>query len=317
MRITNSSMMSSYLKDMQKNLGKMNKLNTQLNTGKVISKVSDDPYEAVKILNLQNEISDVEKYNSNADEVMGWLDVTDESLDRIGSLTTDIRTLLLSIQGTFGPDEIKATQTEISEKIKQIGEALNTTYAGKFIFGGSITDEQPISITEKDGVAQLAIKNQDNTENNKKDRLKDSLVVEISDGISFDYNLTLDKITSTAGKETGIKNGIEILNDIVLTLNKKYPDNEDELKNLRSDLDTYLSDILNNRSLVGGKSNTVSAIKDSNDENILEMKGSYSMMQDVDFAEYFMELQEAQMMYTASLQVGSKLLQSTLLDYMR
>ena len=109
MRITNSSMMSSYLKDMQKNLGKMNKLNTQLNTGKVISKVSDDPYEAIKILNLQNEISDMEKYNSNADEVMGWLDVTDESLDRIGSLTTDIRTLLVSIQGTYGPDEMKAT----------------------------------------------------------------------------------------------------------------------------------------------------------------------------------------------------------------
>lgn len=311
MRITNSSMMSSYLKDMQKNLQSMNKLNTQLNTGKVISKVSDDPYEAIKILNLQNEISDVEKYNSNADEVLGWLDVTDESLDRIGSLTTDIRTSLVSIQGTYGPDEIKATQTEINEKVKQIGEALNTTYAGKFIFGGSITDEQPIKIIEKDGVAQLVINNADN------DRLNDSLVVEISDGISLEHNLTLNQITATAGKETGKTNGLEILNGIVSSLNQNNPVNEEELKKLRGDLDTYLSDILNNRALVGGKSNTVSAIKDSNDENILEMKGSYSMMQDVDFAEYFMELQEAQMMYTASLQVGSKLLQSTLLDYMR
>lgn len=311
MRITNSSMMSSYLKDMQKNLQSMNKLNTQLNTGKVISKVSDDPYEAIKILNLQNEISDVEKYNSNADEVLGWLDVTDESLDRIGSLTTDIRTLLVSIQGTYGPDEIKATQTEINEKIKQIGEALNTTYAGKFIFGGSITDEQPIEITEENGVAKLVI----NNANDK--RLNDSLVVEISDGISLEHNLTLNQITATAGKETGKTNGLEILNGIVSTLNQNNPVNEEELKKLRGDLDTYLSDILNNRALVGGKSNTVSAIKDSNDENILEMKGSYSMMQDVDFAEYFMELQEAQMMYTASLQVGSKLLQSTLLDYMR
>ena len=154
--------------------------------------------------------------------------------------------------------------------------------------------------------------------NNANDkRLNDSLVVEISDGISLEHNLTLNKITSTAGKETGIKNGLEILNGIVSTLNQNNPVNEEELKKLRGDLDTYLSDILNNRALVGGKSNTVSAIKDSNDENILEVKGSYSMMQDVDFAEYFMELQEAQMMYTASLQVGSKLLQSTLLDYMR
>lgn len=311
MRITNNAMMSSYLDDLQKNLQGMNKLNTQLNSGKIVGKVSDDPYKAIKILNLQNEISDVEKYNSNADEILGWLDVTDDAMDRVGSLTSDIRTLLVSIQGTYGPDEVKATQTEINEKVKQIGEALNTTYAGKFVFGGSITDEPPIKITEKDGVAQLVINNADN------DRLNDSLVVEISDGISLDHNLTLSQITATEGNETGKTNGLDILNGIVLTLNQNNPVNEEELKKLRTDLDTYLSDILNNRALVGGKSNTVSAIKDSNDENILEMKGSYSLMQDVNFAEYFMELQEAQMMYSASLQIGAKLLQPTLLDYMR
>ena len=61
MRITNSTMMSSYLKDMQKNLQNMNKLNTQLNTGKVISKVSDDPYEATKMYNSKNKKVEIGK----------------------------------------------------------------------------------------------------------------------------------------------------------------------------------------------------------------------------------------------------------------
>ena len=56
-------------------------------------------------------------------------------------------------------------------------------------------------------------------------------------------------------------------------------------------------------------------IKDTNDENVLEMKGVLSNIQDVDVAEKYIELQEAQMVYTASLQVSSKLFKTTILDY--
>ena len=312
MRVTNSSMMSRYLTDMQKNLQGMNKLNTQINTSQNINTISDDPFKTIKLLNLKNEIKDVEKYNSNADEVMGWIDVTDEALDRVGNLTIDIKTLLTSIQGTFGPDEIKAVQTEINEKMKQIGEAMNSTYAGEYVFGGSITDEAPIKMeTDPDtGMVKLSIKNEGDA------RLDESLIVEISDGISLSHNLTINQITKTAGTQTGSKTGLELLNSITEELSKDPVDME-AIGKIQSDLDGYMSDIMNNRALVGGKSNTVSSIKDSNDENILEMKGVYSLMQDVDVAEKFIELKSAEMMYTASLQVGAKLIQPTLLDYLR
>lgn len=312
MRVTNSSMVSGYLKDMQKNLQGMNKLNTQINTSQNINTISDDPFKTIKLLNLKNEIKDVEKYNSNADEVMGWIDVTDEALDRVGNLTTDIKTLLTSIQGTFGPDEIKAVQTEINEKMKQIGEAMNSTYAGEYVFGGSITDEAPIKMeTDPDtGLVKLSIKNEGDP------RLDESLIVEISDGISLSHNLTINQITKTAGTQTGSKTGLELLNSITEELSKDPIDME-AIGKIQSDLDGYMSDIMNNRALVGGKSNTVSSIKDSNDENILEMKGVYSLMQDIDVAEKFIELKSAEMMYKASLQVGAKLIQPTLLDYLR
>lgn len=325
MRVTNSSMVSSYLKDLQSNLQNMNKLNTQINTSQNINTISDDPFKTIKLLNLKNEIKDVEKYNSNADEVMGWIDVTDEALDRVGSLTTDIKTLLTSIQGTFGPDEIKAVQTEINEKMKQIGEAMNSTYAGEYVFGGSATDEAPIKM-ETDpntGLVKLTIRQIENPASTSDDdkymddpKLNESLVVEISDGISLNHNLTINQITKTAGDKTGSKTGLELLNTITDALGKDQID-MDTIGNIKLDLDSYMSDIMNNRALIGGKSNTVSAIKDSNDENILEMKGTYSLMQDVDIAEKFIELKSAEMMYTASLQVGAKLIQPTLLDYLR
>ncbi|EQK45956.1 hypothetical protein LPC27_08250 [Paraclostridium bifermentans] len=321
MRITNGSVMSTYLRDLQNNLQSMDKLNTQLNTSKQVNKISDDPFKTVKIMNVQGEINNVEKYNYNCDEITGWLDITDESLDRVGNLTSEIKTLLTSIQDTFGPDEIKAVQTEINEKIKQVGEAMNTTYAGKYVFGGSVTDQPPVRV-ETDptsGLAKIVINNTDKNGNIDPDlsaRLDASLKSEISDGITMDYNLTIKNITSTTGKETGKKSGLDILNDVVQKLNSD-PVDMDEIKKLSSDLGDYMNDVLNNRSLIGAKTNTVSAVKDSNEENILEMKGTFSQMQDVDYADKFMELKEAQMVYNATLQVGAKLLQPTLLDYLR
>lgn len=316
MRITNASTMNSYLKDVQNNLQNMNKLNTQLNTGKQVNTISDDPFKTVKIMNIQGEINNVEKYNSNCDEITGWLDTTDEALNQIGTLTGEIKTLLTSVQGTFGPDEVKAVQTEINEKIKQIGEAMNTTYAGKFVFGGSITDEPPVKIgtNPETGLVELTMNNAGNPQ------LDEKLKVEISDGITLDYNLTINNITSTAGNETGHKSGLDLLNDVVSSLNSDPFDINEVMEKtgkISKDLDGYMNDTLNNRSVVGAKTNTVEVIQSSNEESILEMKAVFSNIQDVDFAEGFMEYQEATMVYTASLQVGAKLLKPTLLDYLR
>ena len=78
-----------------------------------------------------------------------------------------------------------------------------------------------------------------------------------------------------------------------------------------------MNDILNNRSIVGARTNTIDKVKETNDENILSMKKNYSNIQDVDFSKEYIHLKESQMLYMASLQVGAKLIQGTLLDYLR
>lgn len=301
MRVTNRAMTNTYLSDVQKSLQSINKLNTQLNTGKQINKVSDNPYEAIKILNMQNEINDVERYNYNCDEITGWLDSTDDALDKIGNISSEIKVLLTSISGSYGEDEIKAIKSEINEKVKQIGEALNTTYAGRFIFGGSNTDEAPVEIFENaDGIVELRLKAGAN---------EDKLKAEISDGIGIDYNLTASQVTDNL-------KGLNTINNILVELGSN-PVDKDRVQELNSELGDYMNHVLNNRSAIGARSNTVSNVKSSNDENILRLKGVYSDMQDVDWAEKYIELTSAQMVYNSSMQVGAKMIQPTLLDYLR
>ena len=77
MRVTSNNMMNSYLKDVQKNLQGMNKINNQISTGNQVNKVSDDPLKAVKIMNLNNEISDKERNNTNVEELKACIDMTE------------------------------------------------------------------------------------------------------------------------------------------------------------------------------------------------------------------------------------------------
>lgn len=304
MRITNNSIMSSYLRDVQNNLQNMDVINEKLNTEKQVNRISDDPFKTVKILNIQNEIQNTEKYNYNCDEITGWLDITDESLDRIANLSSDIKTKLTSISGAFGKNEIAAVRAEVNEKIKQIGESLNTTYAGKYIFGGQLTDDKPISTkVDEKGVVSLSIANKDNGDLNKK------LTSAISSGLNISYNLTVNEVT-------GGEEGLKLFEELSESLNGNTVDTE-KIGKLSTKIDNYMNDILNNRSIVGARTNTIDKVKETNDENILSMKKNYSNMQDVDFSKEFIHLKEAQMVYMASLQVGAKLIQGTLLDYLR
>lgn len=304
MRITNNSIMSSYLRDVQNNLQNMDVINEKLNTEKQVNRISDDPFKTVKILNIQNEIQNTEKYNYNCDEITGWLDITDESLDRIANLSSDIKTKLTSISGAFGKNEIAAVRAEVNEKIKQIGESLNTTYAGKYIFGGQLTDDKPINTkVDENGVVSLTIANKDNGDLNKK------LTSAISSGLNISYNLTVNEVT-------GGEEGLKLFEELSEALNGDTVDTE-KIGKLSTKIDNYMNDILNNRSIVGARTNTIDKVKETNDENILSMKKNYSNMQDVDFSKEFIHLKEAQMVYMASLQVGAKLIQGTLLDYLR
>lgn len=308
MRVTNANMMNSYLSDVQKNLQSMDKLNTQLNTGKQINKISDDPLRTVKILNMNNEIQDVEKFNSNCDEITGWLDITDGALDTIANITSDVKVLLTSISGAYGKDEINAVKVEVNEKIKQIAEAMNTTYAGNYVFGGSITDEPPVRVeTNEQGEVSIIINKEGNS------NLDDKLNVSISKGINFEYNLGINSVIQT---DKNNESALDLLNNLSAVLNTE-PLDMDAIGEASKGLDEYMSNLLSNRSIIGSRTNTVEKIKTSNEENMLEMKGSLSIMQDVDYAEKYIELKSVEMVYTSSLQVGAKLFKATLLDYLR
>ena len=301
MRVTNRSTMNTYMSGVQKNLNEMQKLNNQMTTQKVINKVSDDPYNAIKVMNMKTEINDLERFNTNCDEVTGWLDTTDQALDRIGNITTEINTLLTSINDTLTGMEIDAIKKDVVEKVKELGEALNSSYAGKYVFSGATMDKKPITVTENpDGTVKLDFAQGISMASN--------LYTEVSNGMTMDYNLTVLEVVGG--------NGLNVINEVVTTLNQDPLDVQDVL-NMKDKLKDFHSNILDCRATIGSKQKSVEAIKSNNEANIETATEVMSKLQDADIVQTYVELSTAQLAYNASLQVGSNLFQTTILDFLR
>lgn len=310
MRITNSSMITNHMFDTQQTLERMDTLNRQLDTSKQINRVSDDPHKAIKIMNLNNELKFTEKYNQNVEETVGWMNNTDSTLQEVGDLLGEIKTNILKVgNGTYNDEEIKAIHAEMNEKIKELGECLNSSHGGRHMFSGTAVGEVPMVMEEKDGVVTLKV----NSAVNDKD-----LKAELSDGITVDYNVSAKEIFEKDGKNylDQINNLSKLMNDI--SNGKDVEANKKELLGtVKGDIDGLFNHTIDTRTTFGVRVNTAEKIKDFNDENILNMKAVLSSEQDVNHVKKFIELKSAELVYNASVQVGAKLIQPTVLDYLR
>ena len=324
MRITNSSMIRSHMYDTQNNLTNMSKINQQISTGKVINTVSDDPYKAIRIMNMNNEIKYTEKYNSNIDETVGWMNTTDGALESTGNLLNEIKETILKVgNGTYSQNEMKSLNEDMNEKIKQLADTLNSTYGGKYLFGGSSVDDAPITVIENpDGTVKLEFSKDKNGQTIPN---TDDLKADISSGINIDYNISVGEILNIKDGNGNTVNLLDEINNLSTLMNDIANGDEQTaakakatlLNDTKGKIDTLFDHVVNERTSLGVRVSTAEKIKELNDEDILNIQDVLSKTQDTDVVEKFIELKSAEMIYQASIQVGAKLIQPTILDYIR
>lgn len=324
MRITNASMVRSHLYDTQNNLTNMSKINQQISTGKVINTVSDDPHKAIKIMNINNEIKYTEKYNYNIDESVGWMNTTDGALDNVGNLLGEIKETILKVgNGTYSQNEMKSLNEDMNEKIKQLADTLNSTHGGKYLFGGSSVDDAPITVIENpDGTVKLEFSKDKNGQTIPN---TDDLKADISSGINIDYNISVGEILNIKDGNGNTVNLLDEINNLSTLMNDIANGDEQTaakaketlLNDTKGKIDTLFDHVVNERTSLGVRVSTAEKIKELNVEDILNIQDVLSKTQDTDVVEKFIELKSAEMIYQASIQVGAKLIQPTILDYIR
>ncbi len=311
MRITHGVMVSGFLGDMNTNLNSLNKIQKQLNTGKVFSKPSDDPFKVARSMQMYSEINANKQYNTNIKDTINWMDTTDTALSNGTKCLQRIRELMVSSgNAAYGSSELTAIKEEINERVAEFGQILNTSFDGKYIFGGKDGALKPVEVN-LDGVTgenSISISGDENIINK-------SLKVEISSGVKVDYNVSAVEVLKFKDKAGNDIEVTQFFDDLLNNLSDVNGKPKVVGENL-DQMDKVIENMISISAKVGTVQNRMESAKDLNtaqNENLTEI---LSGNEDIDFMEKSMEMAVARTIYVASLQTSSKVLQPSILDFL-
>jgi flagellar hook-associated protein 3 FlgL len=308
MRITNSILVNSFMGDMNRNLNNMHTIQKQQTSGKEFSRPSDNPFKVARSMQMYSEIYANKQYNSNIKETINWMDSTDAALGQATSSLQRIRELMISAgDAAYGSKELSAIKDEINEKVAEFGQILNTSFDGKYIFGGTDGTTKPVVVDATSGSNVLQFNSSADLNNIKK-----SLSVEISVGVNVEYNINASQVIDY-GPGKSVSN---LLSDIMTHLNDPTQKSSVTGADL-GEMDKAIDNLLSLSSKVGAIQNRMESAKGLNEEQNFNMTEILSANEDIDIVEKSMEYATMQTIYLASLQTSAKVIQPTLMDYLR
>jgi flagellar hook-associated protein 3 FlgL len=292
-RVTGNSIASRVLVNLQQNLSRVGTLQEQLSSGKMINRPSDSPTGTVSAMQLRSEMRSLDQYGRNSDDGLSWLGSIDSTL---GNAMTDInRARELTIRGMSAGISGSATAREaLAVEIDNIRGALiatsNASYLGRPIFGGTTS-------------GSLAF-NPDGT---------------------FAGNQA--PVLRTVGDGDPIKvdaNGIDVFgqgSDQLFTILQDISDN------LRNDpaalgatldrLDGASTRVVTQLADVGARYNRIEQMKSTATDRLIDLGSQLSDIEDIDLPATIMDMQMQQSAYEAALAVSAKVIQPSLMDFLR
>lgn len=301
MRVTNNMIMSNTLYNLNKNLSRMDKRNTQLSTGKRVNRPSDDPVSASKALKLRADVSEIDQYQRNTKDALSWMDITESAVDNLEDVIHRAKELTVQASSeTMGKEDREKVSSEIKQLKEQIMQIGNTTYAGRYIFSGFQTDKKVFDDTTNDGTYKIDITN------------KQTINYQIGVGEEIEVGVFGTELFGDNG--SGKSQIIQDFDQLITDLNS---DNTDGITDSLGKMDNHLNNTLTVRAEIGAKTNRLELVQNRLEKDNLNFTELLSENEDVDMAETIMHLKMEESVYRASLSAGAQVIQPTLLDFIR
>ncbi len=294
-RVTHFTVRNSTLANVQANLTKMSELQAQMSSGKKINLASDDPAGTADVLRLQGEQRVLDQYRRNADDGEAWLTTVGTALTT--SLSSIRKARDLTVQGGDGALGDNS-RIALAQEIEGIRDALlsqaNTTYLGRPVFAGTAAAPAFAAADAAtpytfNGVAAGSV-----------DRT-----------VASGTTIRVDS-TGSAVYGDGADSVFAVLDGVIATL-RAGGDPTDQLDAIDGHIDNMLAEV----SSVGARQNQIDSAQSQITDNALTATTRLSAIQDVDLAQIILDLGSQEVAYKGALGAAAKVLQPTLLDFLR
>ncbi|MGG3956355.1 flagellar hook-associated protein FlgL [Bhargavaea massiliensis] len=301
MRVTQGMLTGNMLRNLSASYARIGKYQDQLATGKKINRPSDDPVIAMKGMVYRTNLTEVEQFKRNFSEAYNWIENSDAALDKATQALQRIRELV--VQASNDTYEV-SQRAAISEEIKQLTEHLasiaNTKVGDKYIFNGTDTLKQPVDLSQAPPVVSK------NT---------DEIKIELSKGIYISVNVNPTKVFNydNTAKGNGLFSDLEFLNNDLNDATKSGKD----ISQYLSYIDQHINNLLSARAELGARLNRVELMEERVDQQEVIAHRILSDNEDADIERVITDLKTQESVHRAALGVGARIIQPTLLDFLR
>lgn len=143
-RVTQTMLTQRSLAGVQTGLARLAASQEHLTTGRILNRPSDSPTDSTIAMRLREQMADQKQYARNAQDGLAWLNSIDSTLS---SMTTEVRRAReLALQGASTGSSSTTAREALATEIEQIRHGLiangNATYLGRPLFGGVTSGSQ-------------------------------------------------------------------------------------------------------------------------------------------------------------------------------
>jgi len=313
MRISDSVITNLATNSMSSNYNLYADVIKKIASNKNFTKVSENPTDAVKVLKLDNQLSQLDIYQSNIQAATNEMNYTYDTLGSMQEQLDAINSLILEASNaTTSEASAKALGVEIKERVKIIQDKLNSKYMDNYIFSGTFTATKPFE--EENGVITY--------QGNTGDAAKRNLT--IAENTPFTYNIIGSELFGDEVYKFKDENGDEQsvtsdffteMADLDTLLNADTLD-FDKIREKLQVSENAVKKISQAQGQVSAKVSKLDTTKELNDTTILNLTENKANLEEVDVLKAATELASAQTAMQASYALGSRILSNvSLLDY--
>lgn len=337
MRITYRMMTSKYSTNLNSLSSHLDKLNTQVATGRKYAKTSEDVSSAVRGYQIRRNLAKVEGYRDNINHADGFLTNSETTLGQIeSSLAEATDKILQGMNSTQSEGDRKIIATELRTIQSQLLETMNTEVTGMYLFGGT-NNQKPFEVVA--GKLQYnGMKLDDlvkgSVEANKLE--SDSMYVDIGLGVKFDdttgevdrnsvFNYSFPGLSFIGmGTDASVIPGEDVSNNLYDLLGRIATEFEKSDGDYSFDKVDKLYGLYKENSLktyqttteIGAKTQYLEFMTGRYETQNFNLQERQTEVEGVDAAYTYIAFQSQKVAYQAALQMGTSVVQQSVFDYM-
>jgi flagellar hook-associated protein 3 FlgL len=292
MRVAESMLYDSANASLSADLAGLQAITEKVSSGQKLNKPSDNPSDVQSSVSLTDTLAQLNQYVRNIDAASSKLSSMDTALSSAGNLIQRASELAVEgANGTLDSGQRQAIAAEVGQLTQSLAQDANAKVGDEYIFGGFRTDRPPYQISASGQVGSYQGDN----------------------GVSLARVGTSSTIQVSLAADSVFGPAIAALTQLQTDLNSGQPVQQSTIGQISAALDS----LVQGQATVGARENRLTDAKTTQQNLINSNQALLSQLEDTNMPAAITELTQRQTTYQATLAVTAKVMQMSLIDYLK